>query len=305
MKNSLHPDLKLLLDFFLAQRQNLPTEYTYAEGVIPSPSFFTVKSLQQHLNNPLLSPAWVHLVSQGKSVPLEDSCFYKLVQHNQLRFMNKDLLNNELKNGAAVVLEGVDILDASINGFVSKIEEALPCSLSNCVAFFSQRQNEAYEAHCDSDDVLVIQLSGKKRWHLYAPQQRRYADTTHLTADRLGPVTSELIMQPGDALFVRAGVPHKCDTVDSHSLHLAFDLLDSTPSVEQITQEANKLYDYACEEPFSPATKVMDRYIRILQSEEFQTSLKNATQGVKHDANQFRHCIGKSSSINALTKYID
>ena len=303
MKQTLHPDLKLLLDFFLAQRQNLPPEYTYCENVIDAPSFYNVRSLQEDLNNPLLSPAWVHLVSQGKSIPLEDACFYKLVQHNQLRFMNKDLLNNELKNGAAVVLEGVDILNADINTFVGKVEEALPCSLSNCVAFFSQRQNEAYEAHCDSDDVLVVQLSGKKHWQLYAPQQRRYADTTHLTPDRLGPVTSEIIMQAGDALFVRAGVPHKCDTVDSHSLHLAFDLIDSTPSVEQITQEANKLYDYACEEPFASADTVMDRYIGILQSEEFQQSLKNATRTVKSDASQFRHCIGKASAINALTKY--
>lgn len=293
----------MLLDFYLEQRQNPPTDFTYAPGVIPSPSFFTVKSLQEHLNNPLLNPAWVNVVSHGRSVSLEPACLYKQVQSNQLQFMDKGLINNELKNGAAVVLEGVDILDASINAFVAKLEDALPCSLSGCVAFFSQTGNEAYEAHCDSDDVLVIQLSGKKLWNIYEPQQRRFADTTHLKGEQLGPKIKQLTMRPGDAMYLRAGVPHMCNTSGDHSLHLAFDLIDSTPNVEQITQEANRVYEHACEDAHAPPSKVMKRYINLLESDDFQEFLIKATQGVKEDAKHFRQCIGNSSGVRALSKY--
>ena len=303
MNTTLHKDLELLLDFYLKQRQNPPDDFTYMPGVIPSPSFFTVKSFQEHLNNPLLNPAWAHFVSGGQSIPLESACLFKQVQTNQLQFMDKRLINKVLSEGAAVVLEGVDILDASINAFVSKLEDALPCSLAGAVAFFSQKGNEAYEAHCDSDDVLVIQLSGKKLWNLYEPQQRRFADTTHLKGDKLGPKIKQITMQPGDALYVRAGVPHMCETTGDHSLHLAFDLIDSTPNVKQITEEANSAYDYACEEAHVSPTKVLKRYIELLESEDFQNHIENATGGVKQEAKQFRESIGNSASVRALSKY--
>ena len=110
MKTKLHKDLKPVLEFYQKQRATPPAEYAHAPGLISSPSFFTVKSLQDHLNNPLLNPSWVHLIAHGKSVSLESSCFFKSVQSNQLPFMDKTVMNKELKNGAAVVLEGIDFL---------------------------------------------------------------------------------------------------------------------------------------------------------------------------------------------------
>jgi len=304
MSNKLHKELKLLLDFYSKQRKNLPDDFCYSPGVISSPSFFTVKSLQGHLNNPLLNPAWVHFVSGGKSISLQEACLFKQVQSNQLQFMDKRLINKKLTEGAAVVLEGVDILEASINTFIGKLENALPCSLAGAVAFFSQAGGtEAYEAHCDSDDVLVIQLSGKKLWNLYQPQQRRFADTTHLKGDKLGPKIKEVTMHPGDAMYVRAGVPHSCETTGDHSLHIAFDLIDSTPTVKQITEEANGAYDYACEEAHASPTKVLKRYIDLLESEDFQNHIEKATEGVRQEAKQFRESIGNSASVRALSKY--
>lgn len=106
-------------------------------------------------------------------------------------------MNNELSNGAALVLEGVDILDSTINHFVSKLDDALPCSLCNCVAMFSQTGNEAYTGHFDSEDVLVIQLSGEKLWNLYASQQRKFVDSTHLTQEQMGPPIKQLTAKAG------------------------------------------------------------------------------------------------------------
>ena len=75
MKIKLHRDLQALLDFYHRQRKDLPEVYGHATGVIKDPSFFTVKDLQHHLNNPLLRPEWVHVKHDGKRVELEKSCF--------------------------------------------------------------------------------------------------------------------------------------------------------------------------------------------------------------------------------------
>jgi len=292
-----------LLDFFRAQRANPPTEFTHASGLIDSPGIFSVDRLQEHVNNPLIAPPWFTLVDGGKPVSLESACMYKEVQGHNLVFVDKARVNQALDNGAALVLEGIDILDASINAFVGRLEEALPCALCNCVAFFSQRGNEAYAGHLDSDDVLVIQVSGEKLWNLHEPQQRRFVDTTHFTPAQMGRRIKQLTMRPGDALYVRAGVPHVCQTTGSHSLHLAFDLIDNTPNVRQITARANEIYDQACEDSHAAPERVMQRYVQLLESPQFRRFVSDATRGVSNDARQFRRCIGRSSGVTALSKY--
>ena len=303
MKQKLHKELQSLLDFYHKTRQNLPEVLNYKAGVINKPSFFTVADLQRHLNNPLLQPEWLYLKQDGERVDIQKSVFFKSVQNKELKFIDKDLINNEINKGAAVVLEGIDILEPGINDFVSRLDESLPCVLSNAEVFFSQQDNEAYEAHCDADDVLVIHLAGKKTWHLYAPQQRRYTDIMNLSEQQLGPEMQTIEMRPGDALYLRAGVPHRVETSAPHSLHMSFDLVDNAPQVSEITKQATNQYAHACELPYSPLSSVVDRYVGILKSEQFQQALVQATQFRHEEIQNFRKLIGRTGSVRSLNKF--
>lgn len=303
MKQKLHKELQTLLDFYHKQRQNLPEAYGYKAGVINNPSFFTVSDLQRHLNNPLLQPEWVYVKLNGERVELEKFCFCKTVQNKQLNFMDKQVLNNEINKGAAVVLEGIDILDSNINEFVARLDDSLPCVLANSEVFFSQQDNEAYEGHCDADDVLVVHLAGKKTWQLFQPQQRRYAGIQDLNDEQLGPVMQEITMRPGDALYLRAGVPHRCLTNAAFSLHMSFDLVDSSPRISEVNREATNQYAHACELPYEPLSKVVKRYVSILESDDFQAALKEATEFKRAEIANFREMLGRSSAVKSLNKF--
>jgi len=303
MKQKLHKELQALLDFYLQQRNDLPPAFTHRSGVINKPSFFKVEDLQRHLNNPLLKPEWVHVKLGGNRVELERSCFYKTVQGRKLYFMDKELLNNEINNGAAVVLEGIDVLDSNVNEFAARLDNSLPCVLATAEVFFSQQDNEAYEGHCDADDVLVVQLAGKKTWQLFQPQQRRYAGIENLSDPQLGPVMQEIAMRPGDALYLRAGVPHRCITNAPFSLHMSFDLVDNTPTTADIAGEATNQYKHACELPYEPASRVVDRYVSILKSDEFQQALEEATAYKREDIGKFRQMLGRTSAVRSLSKF--
>jgi hypothetical protein len=303
MEENVQLEFRKLLEFFSRQCAERPQVFTHASGLIPDPAFFSVERLQQYLNNPLLNKDWVDLKLGGKPVSLESSCLSKTVQRKELQFMDKHVLDECLRRGGAVVLEGIDILDSSINSFVAQVDEALPCAFSNCVAFFSQRESEAYGGHRDSDDVLVVQISGEKRWRIFEPQQRRYFNNSPLTIPQMGKQAAGVVMKAGDVLYVRAGVPHICQTTGDHSLHLAFDLCDRTTNIEQITHEANKRYNHACEEPHVPASKVVDKYIALLNSAAFQADLGTATRRLRQDAIEFRKSIGRASAVAALSKY--
>lgn len=303
MKQKLHKELQALLDFYHKQRANLPEIFSHQSGVINKPSFFTIDDLQRQLNNPLLQPEWVHVKLEGDRVPLEKHCFYKTVQGRKLYFIDKEVLGNEINKGAAVVLEGIDILDPGINEFTARLDDSLPCVLSNSEVFFSQQDNEAYEGHCDADDVLVVQLAGKKTWQLFQPQQRRYANIQELNEQQLGPVMQEIAMRPGDALYVRAGVPHRCITSAPFSLHMSFDLVDNTPTTAEIAAEATKQYNRACELPYESTAKVVDQYVSILKSDEFQAALEEATSYKREEIAKFRRMLGRSSAVRSLSKF--
>jgi len=303
MNQKLHKDLSTLFEFFLKQRSNPPEQFTYKPKLIDKPSFFSVRELQHHLNNPLLKPEWVHLKTDGKNVLSDTTLHEKIVQRRPLHFMDKHIIERELRKGGALVLEGLDLLDPNINAFCAKLEEALPCALTNSVAFFSQTQNEAYEGHADSDDVLVIQLSGKKTWDIFEPQQRRYLGNENQTDYQLGPVQQQITLSPGDVLYARAGVPHRCHTAANHSLHIAFDLLDRTPNPDQITKEANTRYYHACEQPYAPAGQVIDKYIELLKSPEFQVAVEKQTKEIREKNARFREQVERASGVRFLSKF--
>ncbi len=303
MKQKLHKELQALLDFYHQQRKTLPEAFSHRSGVIKDPSFFKVSDLQRHLNNPLLQPEWVHVKLGGERVELEKTCFYKTVQARKLNFMDKELLSNAINKGAAVVLEGIDILDPNVNEFAARLDNSLPCVLSNAEVFLSQQDNEAYDGHCDADDVLVVQLAGKKTWQLFEPQQRRYTGIEAQNEQQLGPVMQEIPMRPGDALYVRAGVPHRCITSAPFSLHMSFDLVDNTPTTADIAGEATKQYKHACELPYESAARVVDRYVSILKSDEFQAALEEATAFKRQDIEEFRQMLGRTSAVRSLNKF--
>lgn len=304
MSDNLPADLKKLFGFYIEQKKNPPQDYAVAKGLITSPSFFSVARLQHHLNNPLLRPEWVQLRYKDEIFSLESEMLFKVVQKRQISFMDKAKINDVLAQGGSVILEGIDIMEPAINAFLTKVDAAMPCALSTCVAFFSQTDNEAYGGHRDADDVLVIQLSGEKRWRVFAPQQRRYVGNYPLSLAQMGEQTAEFVMQPGDAMFLRAGIPHIVNTAADHSLHLAFDLIDQTPGVSDITEMANTLYNQGGENPHVSASKVVDRYVGILQDPAFQKQLEVQTQERRAATEHFRKRIGQASGVRALSKFV-
>jgi ribosomal protein L16 Arg81 hydroxylase len=296
--------MDLLTTFFLNARSDLSQSYVRREQAINPRDYFGLAQFSGHLANPLLSPDWVQVSLGGKVFGLDDDFLWKFVQQKKLCFIDKERLNSAIAQGASVVLEGLDILEPRIHAVCAEIDAQLPCALINCEAFFSQKNNEAYYGHRDSDDVLVMQLEGRKRWRLHQPQQRRYTGNAPLTEAQMGPLLVELTMNPGDILFVRAGVPHRCITEDAYSLHLSFDLCDRTPNIEQITQAANQLHSESLAPGNASASEVVDHYIRHLKSERFQAHLREATAAMTQQAIQFRQRMGRAGGITALSKFL-
>jgi hypothetical protein len=136
-------DLDVLTKFFLDSQKDLEKSFARTKSAIDPSDYFSLEHLKDLLSNPLLSPDWLQLTLGGKILSFEEDFLWKFVQKKKLCFVDKSGINEALIEGGSLVLEGLDILDPRLHALCAEIDSQLPCTLTNCEAFFSQKNNEA------------------------------------------------------------------------------------------------------------------------------------------------------------------
>ena len=77
--------------------------------------------------------------------------------------------------------------------------------------------NAGFKSHFDSHDVYVLQIQGTKRWRVYPTPLVMYPVSdwgeSQLSRSRssLGPPLLDIMLRPGDALFIPRGFVHEAD----------------------------------------------------------------------------------------------
>jgi Cupin superfamily protein len=286
----LPPQLRLVRDFFFKQAASLPPErsHLHQPGLVKDQTIFRLEDLRKHLNNPFLHLEFLQIVDRGKLVDMQSARCVKVVQRRPIEFVNRRVLQEHLERGAACLLEGVDILEPQVNLLAATLDRAHSCTFSNAVVFFSQRGNEAYRGHIDTDDVLAIHLAGAKKWRLHARQAPRRSHLVELDRAEMGPVEAEIVMRPGDALFLRSGTPHQVETVDDYSLHLSFDLCDRAAGIETVFDLLLKHYDRDALSPYGDVQQVLEKVTSLGRTEGFRREVDALQQQRKSGYEEFR-----------------
>lgn len=286
----LPPQLRLVRDFFFKQASSLPPERSYLHhpGLLENQTIFRLEDLRKHLNNPFLRLEFLQIVDRGKLVDTQAARCVKIVQRRPIEFVNRRLLQDYLEKGAACLLEGVDILEPQVSLLAAILDRAHSCTFSNAVVFFSQRGNEAYRGHLDTDDVLAIHLAGAKKWRIHARQAPRRAHLVELEESEMGPLETEIVMRPGDVLYLRSGTPHRVETVGDYSMHLSFDLCDRGAVIETVFDLLLKHYDRDALRPYGAAQEVLEKVGSLGRSETFTREFNAIQQQRKSGYEEFR-----------------
>jgi mannose-6-phosphate isomerase-like protein (cupin superfamily) len=302
---ALLPQLQRLSDFYSGAARALPADrdFLHAPGLIDQPSFFTLEHLNAHLNNPMLMPYYFALYWQGKRVNCDTAVASKIVQGNEVKFLNKGVIQDYLSRGASLVLEGLDILEPEINAMCGAIDAANECVFSNSVVFFSQRGNEAYHGHVDTDDVLVIHLAGQKLWRIHERQAARWVELYDLPPARMGKVQAEVLLNPGDALFLRSGTPHQVRTTGEFSMHMSFDICDRRVNAETALHLLLEEYRRDAERPYTPTMELMGKMVTHAGGERFRERVAALQLQQKESYRKGRDMF-ETNRIRALDKWI-
>lgn len=157
--------------------------------------------------------------------------------------------------GATLILQGLHRNWPALIDFARNLGTALGQPLQ-VNAYLTPAASQGFATHYDTHDVLVLQVDGRKRWRIHPPvlpdplERQPWGgrvDEVCATAD--GRAALDVVLAPGDALYLPRGWLHSAQAQEESSLHL-------TVGIRALTRYAlvEELLALAADEPRLRAT---------------------------------------------------
>lgn len=133
-----------------------------------------------------------------------------------------------LKNGTTAILTDLGKHIPKLGSYCEGLENELGIRLQANV-YITPSGSQGFNVHIDSHDVFVLQLFGKKTWHLYEGliefptktlirKQKEFKEEDHKLA-------ALIEMKAGDLLYVPQGMYHDAGTTEEPSIHITLGVL--------------------------------------------------------------------------------
>ena len=223
----------------------------------------------------------------------------------------------EFAGGATIVLQGLHRLWPPIIDFTRALVDDIghPAQVN---AYVTPPSSQGFDAHYDTHDVFVLQISGEKHWRIHAPvhvdplrtqpwDQHRAAVARAAT---LEPVI-DAVLRPGDALYLPRGWIHSATALGATSVHLTVGVSAYTRAdiVDALLGRAGDNADLRTSLPLGvdlrdaqALTPIVDETVRIL-IETLQRSDATAPAAVlssRFDADTRAEPVAPLATLDAL-----
>ncbi|MFV2117226.1 JmjC domain-containing protein [Streptomyces sp. Act-28] len=202
-------------------------------GGIPAGDLISVRDIDRLLSNqPLLRSDMIRLVRQGEILPR--NAYLRSMREIYPRPVDHEMTENEhifemltrgvasaaevtaaVRGGATLILQSAHWYHPPLTEFCRSLELALG---RRCRAnvYLTPVSSQGFDLHSDPHDVFVLQAFGEKRWHVgVTPWERRYGGEGFDSTE-----TRELLLRPGDVLYIPKGTPHRAHTLSAQSGHV-------------------------------------------------------------------------------------
>ena len=127
----------------------------------------------------------------------------------------------EVERGATLVLQGLHHTHPPVAVFCRELESVLGHPVQ-ANAYFTPRRSQGLPIHHDTHDVFCLQIAGEKRWLVYEPVLELPLRDQRYRPELGGPdePVLDLLLRPGDTLYLPRGWLHQALTSETDSLHL-------------------------------------------------------------------------------------
>jgi ribosomal protein L16 Arg81 hydroxylase len=184
-------------------------------GILNQTVIWTSKSLMLVLDNDVVSEA-------AYCQPVTNRDGFEVMQPDSGKVMAL------LRRGASLVANDIDSLSPVMSGVAAALENRLSGKVQANL-YCSWREHQAFGSHFDTHDVFAIHVAGEKLWNIYEtrmddpiahPKFKSFGQEWH---DRnRGKVAAEVLMRPGDLLYIPRGLYHDAMATSDGTIHIAF-----------------------------------------------------------------------------------
>ena len=145
-----------------------------------------------------------------------------------LQDLDPAVLNARLRDGATLILDAAHELSPPLRRLCEALAAEFVCAVqANLYACWGVTQG--FDVHWDDHDVFVVQIAGGKRWALYGSTRpwpsRRDDHAAHPRPER--PI-EEIVLEPGDLLYLPRGYWHAAVGLGEPTMHLTIGLTRKT-----------------------------------------------------------------------------
>jgi len=171
----------------------------------------------------------LNLVLDGERVPHNAYC-RPVMDRNRQQVMrpDPDKVAEFLRQGVTVVLNELGGVAPGVGAVVDSALQALN-AIGNANLYYSQKAHRAFNSHCDRHEVFALQISGEKVWRIYKGREAtsiehpQFRKKTPQEIERTkGQLDQEIVMRPGDVLYLPRGLYHDALATSDDTLHISF-----------------------------------------------------------------------------------
>lgn len=188
-------------------------------------SLLTWQDVNGMLQKHRLEPPRLRLVRKGAFAAKEEFLRY---DGPRVPFVVPEKLSQLLRDGYTLIVDAVDDMTDGVMRLAEDFERALHESVQVNL-YAGWREQQGFNRHCDTHDVIVLQVYGKKYWRVYE------GGRLHPLKDDIAPnkqapdkVVWEGMLEDGDALYIPRGWWHEASGIGEVTLHLTFGIHQRT-----------------------------------------------------------------------------
>jgi len=175
----------------------------------------SVNDLDDYFTNTRLRYPWIKLVKKGIEVPLKE---YRNSALSMLTdTVDNDKLFNGLSEGGTILANSIDKSNKAIGIYCRELEKELSLKIWANL-YISDSMSYGIGIHQDAQDIFIVQLAGKKNWHIY-PRQEQYTGPRQPKEDE--KAERSLLLKEGEVIYLPKNYPHMAFAADGPSIHLA------------------------------------------------------------------------------------
>jgi hypothetical protein len=169
-----------------------------------------------------LTPPRTRLVYAGGNVPVDDYTFLRRERSGRLhRLLDLVAISQQLRRGATLIIDSIDELYDPIRDLSFEMEHMFHEEIQ-INAYIAWGDIPGFSMHEDQHDVIVFQVTGRKKWRILVPNYRVSAELEEwmVAGTRVAKDIWEFILEQGDALYIPKGWQHEVVPLGEETVHL-------------------------------------------------------------------------------------